>query len=47
MAHGNVEDFFGGVLRLPPLKQALMSDLLRSRFLTALKAGAQKKYKKQ
>jgi hypothetical protein len=34
--------FFVGFLRLPGMKQTLMSDLLRSRFLTALKAGAQK-----
>jgi Na+-translocating ferredoxin:NAD+ oxidoreductase RNF subunit RnfB len=38
--------FFGGFLRLPPVKQALMSDLLRSRFLNVMKAGAQKKNKK-
>jgi Pyruvate/2-oxoacid:ferredoxin oxidoreductase delta subunit len=37
--------FFGGFLRLPPVKQVLMSDLLRSRFLSSLKAGAQKKAK--
>jgi ferredoxin len=30
----------GGFLRLPPLKRALMSDVLRSRFLHAMKAGA-------
>jgi Pyruvate/2-oxoacid:ferredoxin oxidoreductase delta subunit len=30
----------GGFLRLPPVKQALMSDVLRSRFLSALKKGA-------
>ncbi|MBU2489034.1 MAG: 4Fe-4S binding protein [Proteobacteria bacterium] len=29
----------GGFLRLPPVKQALMSDQLRSRFLTAMRAG--------
>jgi ferredoxin len=29
----------GGFLRLPPVKQALMSDLLRSTFLAALKTG--------
>lgn len=29
----------GGFLRLPPVKQALMSDALRSRFLAALKSG--------
>lgn len=30
----------GGFLRLPPVKSALMSDLLRSTFLRAMKAGA-------
>ncbi len=30
----------GGFLRLPPVKQALMSDALRSRFLAAMKEGA-------
>ena len=29
----------GGFLRLPPVKQALMSEALRSRFLTAMRAG--------
>ena len=29
----------GAFLRLPPVKRALMSDLLRSRFLAAMKAG--------
>jgi hypothetical protein len=32
--------FVGAVLRLPPVKKALLSDTLRSRFLGALKAGA-------
>ena len=30
----------GGFLRLQPVKRALMSDVLRSRFLSALKRGA-------
>lgn len=30
----------GGFLKLPPVKQALMSDVLRSRFLAALKGAA-------
>jgi hypothetical protein len=30
----------GGFLRLPPVKRALMSDALRSRFLHAMKFGA-------
>ena len=33
----------GGFLRLPPVKQALMSDALRSRFLSAMKGAARKK----
>ena len=32
--------FVGGFLRLSPVKQALMSDALRSAFLTAMKKGA-------
>ena len=35
----------GGFLRLPPVKQALMSDQLRSRFLAALKTGVRKQDK--
>jgi ferredoxin len=35
----------GGFLRLPPVKQALMSDTLRSRFLSAMKTGATKQGK--
>ncbi|MCK4761757.1 MAG: 4Fe-4S binding protein [Candidatus Aminicenantes bacterium] len=34
--------FVGGFLRLPPVKKALLSDLLRSRFLGVMKAGAGK-----
>jgi hypothetical protein len=30
----------GGFLRLTPVKKALMSDALRSRFLSAIAAGA-------
>ncbi len=30
----------GGFLRLPPVKRALMSDTLRSRFLSTLEAAA-------
>jgi len=32
----------GGFLRLPPVKKALMSDLLRSRFLRAMESGARR-----
>lgn len=31
--------FVGGFLRLPPVKQALMSDMLRSSFLSSMRAG--------
>jgi ferredoxin len=40
--HQFLRGFVGGFLRLPPVKQALMSDQLRSRFLAALKFGVQK-----
>jgi ferredoxin len=40
ITHQFLRGFVGGFLRLPPIKQALMSDQLRSRFLTALKSGA-------
>jgi NAD-dependent dihydropyrimidine dehydrogenase PreA subunit len=35
----------GGFLRLPPVKKTLMSDKLRSRFLDAMKKGAEKQNK--
>jgi ferredoxin len=38
-AHGFMRGVVGGFLKLPPVKRALMSDTLRSRFLTALKRG--------
>lgn len=47
VSHKFLRGFFGGFLRIPPVKQALMGDLLRSRFLSVMKAGAQKKNKKQ
>jgi len=31
--------FIGGFLRLPPIKKALMSDMLRSSFLASMKMG--------
>ncbi len=37
--------FIGGFLRLPPVKQMLMSEQMRSRFLAALKSGVQKQDK--
>jgi len=38
--------FVGGFLRLPPVKAALMSDMLRSSFLNAMASGVQKQGKK-
>ena len=32
--------FVGGFLRLPPVKKALLSNMLRSRFLSAMRKGA-------
>ena len=40
--HKFMRYFFGGFLRLPPLKKALMSDALRSRFLEIMTQGAKK-----
>ena len=37
--------FVGGFLRLPPVKQALLSDQLRSNFLKAMTAGIQLQHK--
>ncbi|HTP51940.1 MAG TPA: 4Fe-4S binding protein [Anaeromyxobacteraceae bacterium] len=37
-----VRGVVGGFLRLPPVKRALMGDLLRSRFLHAMKAAARR-----
>ena len=37
--------FVGGFLKLPPVKKALMSDRLRSKFLAAMKDGVQKQGK--
>lgn len=47
VSHKFLRGFFGGFLRIPPVKQALMSDQLRSRFLAVMKAGAQKKSNKE
>jgi ferredoxin len=44
--HKFLRGFLGGFLRIPSVKQALMSDTLRSRFLTVMKADAQKKNSK-
>lgn len=40
LSHRFLRGVVGGFLRLPPVKRALMGDTLRSRFLSALKAGA-------
>ena len=40
VTHRFMRGFFGGFLRLPPVKRALMSDTLRSVFLAAMKKGA-------
>ena len=40
ITHRFLRAFVGGVLRLPPVKRALLSKALRSRFLAALRAGA-------
>jgi ferredoxin len=40
LSHKAMRGIVGGFLRLPPVKKALMSDTLRSRFLAALAAGA-------
>jgi ferredoxin len=45
ITHRFLRGLVGGFLRLPPVKQALMSDLLRSRFLKVMKSGAQKQGK--
>ena len=37
--------FVGGFLRLPPVKKALLSDKLRSKFLAAMKEGVKKQGK--
>ena len=38
-SHGFMRAFVGGFLRLPPVKKSLMSDTLRSRFLTFMRRG--------
>ena len=40
-----MRSFVGGFLKLPPVKRALMSDKLRSRFLDAMKEGVKKQGK--
>lgn len=40
ISHAFLRGFLGGFLRLPPIKKALMSDMLRSSFLAFLKKAA-------
>jgi hypothetical protein len=40
LTHAFARACLGAFLRLPPVKRALMSDVLRSRFLAALKHAA-------
>ncbi len=40
ITHKFMRGFVGGFLKLPPVKRALMSDVLRSSFLNSLKKGA-------
>jgi len=40
ITHKFMRGFVGGFLRLPPIKRVLMSDTLRSTFLSAVKKGA-------
>jgi NAD-dependent dihydropyrimidine dehydrogenase PreA subunit len=42
ISHKFLRGFIGGFLRIPLIKQSLMSDKLQSRFLSAMKSGAQK-----
>jgi ferredoxin len=42
ITHRFLRGLVGGFLRLPPVKQALMSDLLRSRFLNVMKSGVRR-----
>ncbi len=39
ITHKMMRGFLGGFLRLPPVKKALMSDMLRSTFLSSMKIG--------
>jgi ferredoxin len=42
LSHKVMRGIVGGFLRLPPVKKALMTDTLHSRFLSAISAGAKK-----
>ncbi|MEZ4485836.1 MAG: hypothetical protein R2864_15155 [Syntrophotaleaceae bacterium] len=45
LSHKFMRGFVGGFLNLSPVKRALMSDALRSRFLNAMKMGVEKQGK--
>jgi ferredoxin len=45
LSHKFMRGFLGGFLNLSPVKRALMSDTMRSRFLDALKKGVEKQGK--
>ncbi|MEJ2580532.1 MAG: 4Fe-4S dicluster domain-containing protein [Acidobacteriota bacterium] len=45
VSHAFLRGFVGGFLKLPPVKRALLSDQLRSRFLSAMESGIQKQGK--
>ena len=45
ITHQFLRGFIGGFLRLPPVKKTLMSDQLRSGFLSALKSAVQRQNK--
>jgi len=47
MSHKALRGIVGGFLRLPPVKKALMTETLNSRFLSAITAGATKSMKKE
>jgi hypothetical protein len=40
ISHAFLRSLLGGFLRLPPVKRALMSDSLRSSFLSTMRKGA-------
>ncbi len=45
VTHKIMRGFVGGFLKLPPVKKALMSDMLRSSFLDTIKSSARKQQK--
>jgi ferredoxin len=45
ITHKFMRGLVGGFLRMPPVKRALMSDTLRSKFLSSLKSGVERQGK--